>query len=82
MLAAPGRGAAGRQSERCSACVRLLGPRLPLNPCLANLPSVLLFPPCDACVQGHVLIFGFIQRYFPGLFPSQFTGRRQELMNK
>ena len=31
---------------------------------------------------GHVLIFGFIQRYFPGLFPSQFTGRRQELMMK
>jgi hypothetical protein len=31
---------------------------------------------------GHVLIFGFIQRYFPGLFPSQFTNRRQELMIK
>ncbi|KAL4443418.1 hypothetical protein ABPG75_011155 [Micractinium tetrahymenae] len=31
---------------------------------------------------GHVLIFGFIQRYFPGLFPSQFTGRRQDLMTK
>ncbi|RMZ54979.1 hypothetical protein APUTEX25_000496, partial [Auxenochlorella protothecoides] len=31
---------------------------------------------------GHVLIFGFIQRYFPGLFPSQFTSRRQELMSK
>lgn len=29
---------------------------------------------------GHVLIFSFLQRYFPGFFPSQFTGRRQELM--
>lgn len=26
---------------------------------------------------GHVLVFGFIQRYFPGFFPSQFTNRRQ-----
>ena len=31
---------------------------------------------------GHVLIFGFIQRYFPNLFPSQFTERRQALMSK
>jgi hypothetical protein len=31
---------------------------------------------------GHVLIFSFIQRYFPKLFPSQFSGRRQELMKK
>lgn len=31
---------------------------------------------------GHVLVFGFIQRYFPGFFPSQFTNRRQELMIK
>ena len=31
---------------------------------------------------GHVLVFGFIQRYFPQLFPSQFTTRRQELMTK
>jgi hypothetical protein len=29
---------------------------------------------------GHVLVFSFIQRYFPGFFPSQFTTRRQELM--
>jgi hypothetical protein len=29
---------------------------------------------------GHVLVFGFIQRYFPGFFPSQFTNRRQEIM--
>jgi hypothetical protein len=31
---------------------------------------------------GHVLIFGFIQRYFPGLYPSQFTTRRQEIMKR
>ena len=31
---------------------------------------------------GHVLIFGFLQRYFPNLFPSQFTERRQALMSK
>jgi hypothetical protein len=31
---------------------------------------------------GHVLIFSFIQRYFPALFPSQFSQRRQELMKK
>jgi hypothetical protein len=29
---------------------------------------------------GHVLIFGFIQRYFPGFFPTQFTKQRQEIM--
>ncbi|MEW5311407.1 MAG: hypothetical protein WDW38_003126 [Sanguina aurantia] len=29
---------------------------------------------------GHVLIFGFIQRYFPQLFPSQFNTRRQVIM--
>lgn len=38
--------------------------------------------PAPTAPQGHVLIFGFIQRYFPGFFPSQFTGRRQELMMK
>ncbi len=31
---------------------------------------------------GHVLVFGFLQRYFPGFFPSQFTGRRQAQMVK
>eukprot|EP00899_Mesostigma_viride_P012206 jgi/Mesvir1/20987/Mv08050-RA.2 len=29
---------------------------------------------------GHVLVFSFIQRYFPGFFPSPFTTRRQLLM--
>ncbi|GFR42922.1 hypothetical protein Agub_g3923, partial [Astrephomene gubernaculifera] len=29
---------------------------------------------------GHVLVFGFIQRYFPSFFPSQFSSRRQDIM--
>ncbi|GIL75359.1 hypothetical protein Vretimale_8033, partial [Volvox reticuliferus] len=29
---------------------------------------------------GHVLVFGFIQRYFPSFFPSQFSTRRQDIM--
>ena len=31
---------------------------------------------------GHVLVFSFLQRYFPGFFPTQFTTRRQELMTR
>ena len=31
---------------------------------------------------GHVLVFSFIQRYFPAFFPSQFSTRRQEVMKK
>jgi len=31
---------------------------------------------------GHVLIFSFMQQYFPGLFPSQFAARRQELLQR
>jgi hypothetical protein len=31
---------------------------------------------------GHVLVFGFIQRYFPDLFPSQFNARRQEMVKR
>lgn len=29
---------------------------------------------------GHVLVFSFIQRYFPSFFPSQFSTKRQEIM--
>ncbi|GFH21465.1 uncharacterized protein HaLaN_18775, partial [Haematococcus lacustris] len=29
---------------------------------------------------GHVLVFGFIQTYFPSFFPSCFTNQRQDLM--
>ena len=47
-------------------------------------PPTPLTPPSSPIPlpQGHVLIFGFIQRYFPGFFPSQFSSRRQELMMK
>lgn len=31
---------------------------------------------------GHVMVFSFLQRYFPGFFPSQFTARRQEMFRK
>jgi hypothetical protein len=31
---------------------------------------------------GHVLIFGFIQRYFPDFFPSQFNTRRQDMVKR
>ena len=31
---------------------------------------------------GHVMVFSFLQRYFPGFFPSQFTSRRQELFRR
>ena len=30
---------------------------------------------------GHVLVFSFIQRFFPDFFPSQFTESRQNLMS-
>ena len=30
--------------------------------------------------MGHVLIFGAIQRFFPGFFPSCFTEQRQNLL--
>jgi len=31
---------------------------------------------------GHVFVFGLIQRYFPGFFPSQFNSRRQEMVKR
>lgn len=31
---------------------------------------------------GHVLVFSFLQRYFPGFFPSAFSTKRQELMKR
>merc|ERR1719163_658207 len=30
---------------------------------------------------GHVLVFSFIQRFFPDFFPSQFTEQRQNIMS-
>ena len=31
---------------------------------------------------GHVLVFSFLQKYFPEFFPSQFSTQRQELFRK
>lgn len=42
--------------------------------------TVILIAPISPI--GHVLVFGFIQKYFPGFFPSQFTSKRQELFQK
>ena len=48
---------------------------------LAFVPfTIILIAPLTPV--GHVLIFSFIQRYFPNLFPSQFSNKRQELMTK
>jgi len=48
---------------------------------LAFIPfTIILIIPLSPV--GHVLVFGFIQRYFPGLYPSQFTARRQEIMKR
>lgn len=30
---------------------------------------------------GHVLVFSFIQRFFPDFYPSQFTEQRQNIMS-
>jgi hypothetical protein len=30
---------------------------------------------------GHVLVFSFIQRFFPDFYPSQFTESRQNIMS-
>eukprot|EP00898_Chlorokybus_atmophyticus_P004446 jgi/Chlat1/5001/Chrsp32S04977 len=40
--------------------------------------SIILITPMTPV--GHVLVFSFLQRYFPGFFPSQFTNKRQLLM--
>ncbi|KAK4537554.1 hypothetical protein CDCA_CDCA13G3579 [Cyanidium caldarium] len=42
--------------------------------------SVLLALPLTPV--GHVLVFSFIQRYFPSFFPSTFTDKRQEIMRR
>lgn len=42
--------------------------------------TVILIAPISPI--GHVLVFSFIQKYFPGFYPSQFTTKRQELFQK
>ncbi len=50
--------------------------------------DLIVFVPCAVILiapitpVGHVLVFGFLQRYFPGFFPSQFSSRRQAQMVK
>ncbi|CAM9176810.1 unnamed protein product [Scytosiphon promiscuus] len=47
--------------------------------CLTFIPFViiLIFPLTPV---GHVLVFSFIQRFFPNFFPSTYTDRRQNLL--
>jgi hypothetical protein len=48
---------------------------------LAFLPfTIILIIPLTPL--GHVLIFGFIQTYFPSWYPTCFTKKRQEIMLK
>lgn len=77
-LAPAGRGpAAAAQCRRAARQVAAI--RRTARDLLTFVPfTVILIAPLTPV--GHVLIFSFLQRYFPGFFPSQFTGRRQELM--
>ncbi|CAN0502734.1 unnamed protein product, partial [Ectocarpus sp. 12 AP-2014] len=47
--------------------------------CVTFIPFViiLIFPLTPV---GHVLVFSFIQRFFPNFFPSTYTDRRQNLL--
>ncbi|CAM9495735.1 unnamed protein product [Pylaiella littoralis] len=47
--------------------------------CVTFIPFViiLIFPLTPI---GHVLVFSFIQRFFPNFFPSTYTDRRQNLL--
>ncbi|CAM9276618.1 unnamed protein product [Ascophyllum nodosum] len=47
--------------------------------CVTFIPFVviLIFPLTPV---GHVLVFSFIQRFFPDFFPSTYTDRRQNLL--
>lgn len=48
---------------------------------LAVIPfSIILIAPLTPL--GHVLIFSFLQRFFPDFFPSTFNERRQALMRR
>eukprot|EP00271_Cylindrocystis_brebissonii_P006576 TRINITY_DN19351_c0_g1_i1.p1 TRINITY_DN19351_c0_g1~~TRINITY_DN19351_c0_g1_i1.p1 ORF type:complete len:908 (+),score=219.61 TRINITY_DN19351_c0_g1_i1:337-3060(+) len=42
--------------------------------------SIILIAPITPI--GHVLVFSFLQRYFPGFFPSSFSPKRQEVMKR
>jgi hypothetical protein len=77
-LAPAGRGPTAADQRR-PAARQVAAIRRTARDLLTFVPfTVILIAPLTPV--GHVLIFSFLQRYFPGFFPSQFTGRRQELM--
>lgn len=51
--------------------------RRPPFPLVAAVP--IFFAVAENTV-GHVLVFSFIQRFFPNFFPSTYTDRRQNLL--
>jgi len=46
--------------------------------CVVPFVIILIIP---LTPLGHVLVFSFIQRFFPDFFPSQFTESRQNIMS-
>ncbi len=65
----------------CFARTQVMALRRTARDVLTFIPfAVILIAPLTPV--GHVLIFSFLQKYFPGFFPSQFTTRRQELMTR
>lgn len=55
--------------------------RRTVKDCFTFIPfTIILIIPLTPL--GHVLVFGFIQRYFPNFFPSQFNTRRQEMIKR
>lgn len=48
---------------------------------LVNFVPVVIILIIPLSPVGHVLVFGAIQRVFPGFFPSCFTEQRQNLLN-
>jgi LETM1-like protein len=53
--------------------------RRSLKDLLTAIPTVIILI-VPLTPVGHVLVFSFIQRYFPDFFPSTFTERRQNLL--
>ena len=66
---------------RCLLTLQVPALRRTARDLLTFIPfAIILIAPLTPV--GHVLIFSFLQKYFPGFFPSQFTSRRQELMTR
>ncbi|CAN0433290.1 unnamed protein product, partial [Laminaria digitata] len=47
--------------------------------CVTFIPFVIILI-IPLSPVGHVLVFSFIQRFFPDFFPSTYTDRRQNLL--